>query len=245
MIAPYTAKQLESQLKGFSVRSVERRGKQIIFTLLKGKKSQYVILHLRMSGRLRVVSKEEPRGAHDRISVAFHGGDELRFVDPRKFGRFLLVDSLQLEKHIERLGPEPLDAKFSAQDLFKILSRRKRALKPLLLDQEVIVGLGNIYVDESLWAAKLHPLRKASSLSEQEVSNLHREIRRILNEAIKMNGTDFGDGVVHNGKFVPKVYGRAGKPCKRCKNLLDRLVVAQRGTVVCNHCQRDNPGKRR
>ena len=107
----------------------------------------------------------------------------------------------------------------------------------VLLDQSVIAGLGNIYVDESLWASKIHPLRKANTLSLEESSRLYKEVRKILRQAIKKNGTDFGDGVIHNGKFTPKVYGRGGESCKRCKGELERLVVAQRGTVVCNYCQ--------
>ena len=156
-------------------------------------------------------------------------------ADPRKFGRAYLVDSPDLV--LSHLGPEPLDKEFSADNFVSLMSNRKGALKPLLLNQSFIAGLGNIYVDEILWASKLHPLRNANTLSDKQMRDIYKNMKSILNAAISAHGTDFGDGVIHGGKYRPKVYGRADKKCSRCKSLILKMIVGSRGTHYCSGCQ--------
>ncbi|MCB0328024.1 MAG: DNA-formamidopyrimidine glycosylase [Bdellovibrionales bacterium] len=235
MIEPYSPSELSLRLVSKRIAAVWRRAKYIVVEVQGQNEREILLLHLRMSGRLLI---NRTPSNHDRITVTLSGGKTMRFVDPRKFGRFTLLDRGEFNERMEKLGPEPLEDTFRWQDLYQILTFRARTLKPLLLDQSIIAGLGNIYVDESLWSSALHPLRNSKTLTPEEVKRLHQNIRRILKRAISLNGTDFGDGVVHNGKFVPQVYGRAGEECRRCGSELERLVVATRGTVVCNNCQR-------
>jgi formamidopyrimidine-DNA glycosylase len=136
------------------------------------------------------------------------------------------------------LGVEPLSSDFTPQLLGDLLKKRRTAIKRLLLDQSIVAGLGNIYVDESLWLAKIHPLKQANTVSRDQVGRLHEAIRSVLGEAIELLGTDFGDGVVDGGMYVPKVYGREGKGCSRCEGVIVRIVVGQRGTHYCRGCQR-------
>lgn len=241
MIEPYSPRTLKRRITGYTVQAVRRRAKCILFSLShstdREASSLTLFIHLRMSGRLQVVDRNSASHPHARIVLLFGDGSECRFVDPRKFGRCTLLTTEELDARLCSYGPEPLDPQFSAREFFNALQLRKRALKPLLLDQQFIAGIGNIYADESLWEAGLHPLRVAQDVTFEEGKLLLKAIKRILRSAIRLNGTDFGDGVVHNGKFKPRVYGRGGKPCPRCKTILTRLVVAQRGTVVCNTCQ--------
>lgn len=240
MIEPYSLKKLKKQLTGLRVDAVSRRAKCIIISLADNDKPLplALLVHLRMSGRLQVADSSRSPHPHSRVILCFADGSECRFIDPRKFGRFTLLSQEGLEQKLNQYGPEPLQSSFRAKNFYQALQSKKRSLKPLLLDQQFIAGIGNIYADESLWEAGIHPLRAADSLSFDEAKQLLKAIKRILRSAIRLNGTDFGDGVVHNGRFKPRVYGQNGKQCKRCGKELERLVVAQRGTVVCNTCQR-------
>jgi formamidopyrimidine-DNA glycosylase len=139
------------------------------------------------------------------------------------------------------IGPEPLDAAFNLPKFRALVQSRSGAVKPLLLNQSFLAGVGNIYADESLWLAKIHPLRAADSLSDAEIAALYRSIRQVLRRAIDDQGTDAGDGVIA-GDYAPRVYGREGKPCYRCHQPLRRIVVGQRGTHFCPRCQ---PKRRR
>ena len=241
MLEPYSPRTLKRRITGYTVADVKRRAKCILITLSNSKdrdtSSFTLLIHLRMSGRLQIVDAKSSSHPHARVILSFDDGSECRFIDPRKFGRCTLLTQEELDTRLCSYGPEPLDARFSSRAFFNALQLRKRALKPLLLDQQFIAGIGNIYADESLWEARLHPLRSAHDVSLKEASVLLKAIKRILRSAIRLNGTDFGDGVVHNGQFEPRVYGRGGEPCPRCGMDLTRLVVAQRGTVVCNTCQ--------
>ncbi|MCB0319615.1 MAG: bifunctional DNA-formamidopyrimidine glycosylase/DNA-(apurinic or apyrimidinic site) lyase [Bdellovibrionales bacterium] len=236
MVEPHTPIRLAKALIGRKILNVDRRGKYLLLHLDDMHSS--LVIHLRMSGRLRVYSESSSRSKHDHVVLEFENGEELRFTDPRKFGRLALFDLTRREALEQKLGPEPLARKFTAKKFHQLLVKRSGGIKRLLLDQSVVAGLGNIYTDEALWSAKIHPERPGTSLSQEESSILWAHIRRILKEAIVLNGTDFGDGVVSHGKFSPQVYGRSGASCPRCGNVLSKLVVAQRGTVVCNHCQR-------
>lgn len=221
-------------LRGRRITQVGRRGKFIRFDLDPG--PEVVLAHLRMSGSFDVLAATSPADKHDRLVLSLSNGKEIRFCDPRKFGKIYLVS--ESDAVLGRLGVEPLEEQFTVVRLGQLLKNQRARIKPFLLRQDKIAGLGNIYVDEALWFARVHPLRSAASLNSSEVALLHRGIRKILLDAIAKSGTDFGDGVVYGGGYAPKVYGRDGGPCPRCKRVIRRMVVGQRGTHVCVRCQR-------
>lgn len=221
---------------GCKVSAVTRRGKFIVLSLAHDTQPERFLLgHLRMSGSMDVVKSSAPIGKHDRVILQFRGGKELRFNDPRKFGRFYLVE--QLAEITGKLGHEPLDEKLGVDEFYERLHTKRGILKSLLLNQTFLAGVGNIYADESLWKAGLHPRRRADSLTRKEAARLLQEIRATLLEAIEAKGTDAGDGVVVDGGYEPKAYARHGQPCFKCKTGMKRIVVGQRGTHFCPHCQ--------
>jgi formamidopyrimidine-DNA glycosylase len=229
-------------IKGRRVNSIRRRGKFMVFELSGGLS---LLMHLRMSGRLHWVSRHARRLPHEHVVVEFDNGRQLRLHDTRKFGRFYLVENPQ--EVLGRLGPEPLTRSFTATALAQRVTPRKRSLKPLLLDQTVIAGLGNIYVDEALWEAGLHPCRLSSSLTPREIKALHRAIARVLRRGLKNLGTSLGTGKPNfysvarrqgRNRDELKVFRRTGLPCPRCKTPIQRIVVGQRSTHVCPACQR-------
>lgn len=224
------------------ITAIGRRGKFLVFGLAGGRS---MLLHLRMSGRLHLVAAAAPRSAHEHVVIGFEDGSELRLHDTRKFGRIYLLE--QAEKILGRLGPEPLGTEFSAGRLADMLASRCRLLKPLLLDQSFLAGLGNIYVDEALWEARLHPQRRSDSLSAAEVNALHAAIRRVLRRGIRNLGTSLGTGKANfysvsrrRGRNVEelKVFRRTGEPCPRCGGAIRRIIVGQRSTHLCPRCQR-------
>ena len=188
-----------------------------------------------MSGSLDVVSSKSPVALHDRVIFELNNGKSLRFNDTRKFGRMYLARSL--EEIVGDLGIEPLSNEFTPDYLLEGMKKRSRTIKPLLLDQSFIAGLGNIYVDESLWQAEINPKAKSDRIPRAKVTALHSAIQEILTEAISFLGTDFGDNVVHGGMYRPRVYGRESEPCLRCGKNIKRIVVGQRGTHYCPACQ--------
>ena len=203
-----------------------------------------MLMHLRMSGRLNLIAEESPRKKHEHVILNFKGGKQLRFHDTRKFGRIYLTSDA--DKILGRLGPEPLAAGFTCKMLARRLSLRQRLLKPLLLDQTFIAGLGNIYVDEALWESKIHPCRIAASLTEPEIRALHRAIPRVLKRGLRNLGTSLGTGKAnfhsiakHQGRNRDelKVFRRIDRPCPRCQTKIQRIIVGQRGTHVCPGCQ--------
>ncbi len=225
-----------TDVRGRQVLNLRRRGKFIVFSL----DATSLLIHLRMSGRLLLA----PQGAerHLRMRLDLDEGRSLYFYDPRKFGRIWLLDEPQ--EVLGRLGPEPLADDFTVEVLSELLRGRRGMLKPLLLDQQFIAGLGNIYADESLFRAGIHPRRPANSLIPDEVRRLHRAIRKVLSEAIEHCGTTF-DGVYlrpggEEGEQVAHllVYGRTGQPCPRCGTPIERTTVGGRGTHICPNCQR-------
>jgi formamidopyrimidine-DNA glycosylase len=161
-------------------------------------------------------------------------GQQLRFNDVRKFGKMWVA--IDPEEVTGAIGPEPLAADFNLPKFRSLVQSRSGVIKPLLLNQTFLAGVVNIYADESLWLAKIHPLRKADSLSETEIAALYRSIRKVLRKAIDDQGTDAGDGVIE-GAYEPRVYGREGQPCYRCRRPIHRITVGQRGTHFCPHCQ--------
>jgi formamidopyrimidine-DNA glycosylase len=204
-----------------------------------------LLMHLRMSGRLNLVAADTPRTKHEHVTISFDKNRQLRFHDPRKFGRLHLTKDPQ--RILGRLGLEPLASTFGAKNLAEGLTSRKRQLKPLLLDQTFIAGLGNIYVDEALWEAKLHPCRSSASLLTAEIRALHRAIPRVLKRGLMNLGTSLGGGQTnfysvasHRGrnKDQLKVFRRTDFPCPRCKSPIERIIVGQRSTHICSNCQK-------
>lgn len=211
-----------------------RRGKFIGLQIGKDR-PLYLFTHLRMSGTMDVIASNNPPHTHDRVIVYFKSGKSLRFNDTRKFGRMYLYDSL--DEISARVGIEPLSATFTVDALSSILRAHSSRIKPLLLNQHLIAGLGNIYVDECLWKAGIHPASLSSQVSSTKTKALHMAIQETLKEAISLLGTDFGDGVVDGGMYSPKVYGREGEDCRKCGSKIVKIVVGQRGTHLCRKCQ--------
>ncbi len=229
------------ELQGLRILTVGRRGKWLTLSLDEG---YTLLIHLRMSGQVRL----EPEGAeidrHARVALTLDDGRRMTLVDPRKFGRMVLTANPM--DVLGDLGPEPLGEELTAGRLEDMLSRRRGRLKPLLLNQHFLAGLGNIYTDESLWRARLHPLRLANTLSREEAERLHGAIREVLREAITREGTTLDDGGYTGadgrpGRFAGQlaVYGRAGEPCPRCGTTIVRIVVGGRGTHFCPSCQQE------
>lgn len=224
--------EFEPRLVGQVIENVGRRGKFLHFQLTR----DWLLYHLRMSGDLLVRPLGAPPQPHDRLILTLDGDIELAFNDARKFGRVWLVD--EVDQVVGHLGPEPLDEGLLVEDLFARLHATRRQLKPLLLDQTFLAGLGNIYVDEALNLAKLHPLTPANSLTEEEARTLLESIRTVLRDGISRNGASI-DWVYRGGDFQNylRVYQRTGLPCPECGTPIARMTVGQRGTHFCPHCQ--------
>ncbi|NSW53150.1 MAG: bifunctional DNA-formamidopyrimidine glycosylase/DNA-(apurinic or apyrimidinic site) lyase [Anaerolineae bacterium] len=221
-----------------TVLAVERRGKFIIMRMGPAD----LLVHLRMSGDLRVETlrdeNSQPRQLlpHDRVVIDFQDETRLVFNNPRKFGRMWLVpDAAEVTGH---LGPEPLSDEMTGARLFDMLQQHKRMLKPLLMDQTFLAGMGNIYTDEALYLAGLHPRRQSASLTRDEADHLMEAIRQVLQDGIRANGASI-DWVYRGGGFQNqfRVYQRTGEACMRCGHTIERTVVGQRGTHFCPLCQ--------
>jgi formamidopyrimidine-DNA glycosylase len=233
-------KKFKQQIKGQEIKEVTRRAKFFILNL-----SDFnLLIHLRMSGDLSIKDSKIAPNKHDRLVLRLLPGDSslqagpsnLVFNDTRKFGRVWLTANP--EEVLGKLGPEPLSKRFTPQWLYTALRSRHRQLKPLLLDQTFLAGLGNIYADESLNLAKLHPLTASDSVTLQQAEALHEAIRNVLKEGIRRNGASF-DWVYRGGEFQNyfRVYDRAGKSCPTCGTNIERIIVGQRSTHYCPNCQ--------
>lgn len=233
------ANQFTRQLLTTRITTITRRGKYIHLLLDSGKS---LLIHLRMTGSLTLRTINQKKDHHDRIIFQF-ANQELVFHDPRKFGRIILTVNPQM--WLEKLGIEPLGKNFTASELYRRIHSRKTRLKTLLLDQTFIAGIGNIYADESLFLAKIHPCRGGNTLSEDEVRSLHHAIQQTLTNAISNRGTSLGNG---EGNFASagqrglyglqlRVYRRTDQPCFVCQTPIEKIKVSQRSTHFCPHCQ--------
>jgi len=227
-----------NQVAGRRIEDVGRRGKFLVLSLAG---DRTLLVHLRMTGSLLIRDPADPWETHARLAFRLDDGKELRFVNVRKFGRIYLVrDPAEV---VGDLGPEPLGDDFTVDAFRALFENRRGMIKPRLLDQRFIAGLGNIYVDEALFRARIHPQRTADSLTSEEMGGLYDAIREVLREAIADQGTSRSDYVRPDGTEGThqerlRVSGRAKEPCPCCGTEIERLVVGGRGTYVCPRCQR-------
>lgn len=220
------------RLLGQVVTEISRRGKYLILKL----KHDWLLIHLRMSGDIYMEEENVPPLPHDRLRLHLDNGYRLTFNDARKFGRVWLVsDPITV---LGNLGPEPLERSLTADKLYHLLHHTRRQIKPLLLDQTFVAGMGNIYTDEALHLARLHPTLPANLISMSETNTLLKSIRTVLKEGIKRQGASI-DWVYRGGDFQNyfRVYQRTGLPCPQCGTTIERMLVAQRGTHFCPRCQ--------
>jgi formamidopyrimidine-DNA glycosylase len=226
--------ELKARLLGERIEEIHRRGKYLVFRLSGG---ESLIVHLKMTGDLMVLPAGDPPHQHDRVVFDLDSGHQLRFRDPRKFGRLYLTgDPCRI---LGKLGPEPLADGFTKEDFMALFDRRSGRIKPLLLDQEFIAGLGNIYADEALFLAGIRPERRTDTLREDEKQRLYQAIRYVLNLAIEQNGTSLADETYRGGRYQQQflVYGREDQPCPKCGSLIRRIRLGQRSAHFCPDCQ--------
>jgi formamidopyrimidine-DNA glycosylase len=231
--------QLALVLTGQAIRAVDRRAKYLLFRTATGT----LLVHLGMSGSLRMVDPDVAPGRHDHIDVLLEGGSCLRYHDPRRFGCFLWLIPGEIHPLLRDLGPEPLSAEFDGQFLYRRSRGRKGPIKNFVMDGKVVVGVGNIYANEALFLSGIRPTRPAGRISLARYRRLADVIKQVLTSAIEQGGTtlrDFVGGDGRPGYFAQQllVYGRAGQPCKCCGASLRELRLGQRSSVYCVTCQR-------
>jgi formamidopyrimidine-DNA glycosylase len=230
---------IHAELPGQRIAAVTRRAKYLLLEAQTGS----ALLHLGMSGVLRVLPAAAPVGAHDHVDLALDSGRVLRFTDPRRFGCLLWQPAGQTHELLSDLGPEPLSAAFDGRHLFGLSRGRRASVKTFLMDQTVVVGVGNIYAAESLFRAGIHPLRAAGAVSRARYGRLAEAVKAILDHAIARGGTTLRDFLAPDGApgyFEQElwVYGREGQPCRACGTALRHARIGQRATVWCPRCQR-------
>jgi formamidopyrimidine-DNA glycosylase len=230
---------MAAAVRGQRVEAVERRAKYLLLRLTRGT----LMLHLGMSGSLRVLPGDTPRVAHDHVDIRLDSGKLLRFNDPRRFGSLKLLEgTLADEPLLRHLAPEPLEAGFDGAYLFRITRRRRVAIKQLVMNGRLVTGVGNIYASEALFRAGVRPGRAARSLTRKECDRLATGIRRVLRMAIRFGGTTLRDYVGAEGApgyFKRKlyVYERAGEPCRKCGTPIRQVTHGARSTYYCPSCQ--------
>ena len=241
LVRPYEPAEVASELEGERVAAVERRGKYLI---VRFESDRVLLIHLRMTGSLRHSGSDHlEEDAHRRAVVRLDDGTDVAYRDVRRFGTWLVLEPGELEPYLStRVGEEPLDALFTAVRLGERLARRRAPIKAALLDQRTLAGLGNIYVDEALWRARIHPLRPAESIDRTELRRLHKAIRTTLEAGLARQGSTLRDYALPDGGSGSmqdefKVYGRGGEPCDRCGTPIAKTRVGGRGTWFCPHCQ--------
>ncbi len=228
-------------LIGLKIIDVKRRGKNIILQLSGG---NLILIHLGMTGNLIYLKKPAPLKKHDHLNMEFSDKSQLRYNDPRKFGKFKLVKSSRIENigDLKSLGPEPLE--ITENDFIRLLQTRRGRIKSTLLNQKFIAGIGNIYADEVLFEAKIHPEEKPCNINSNRLKKLHQAIQEILKKAIKAGGSSIDNYLTVEGKqgffqLQHKAYGKKGMPCPRCNTKIKRIVLNQRSSYFCPKCQRE------
>lgn len=230
--------EIDQELPGQVVRSLRRRAKYLLFETSAGT----AMLHLGMSGSLRIIDADEPAGKHDHVDILFDSGKALRFRDPRRFGSLLWTREPYEHDLLRYLGPEPLSPEFDGDCLWRQARGRRVAIKQFIMSSSVVVGVGNIYASEALFLAGIHPKRSAGRISAARMDCLANAIKTVLQKAIDAGGTtlrDFrgGDGEPGYFQLELEVYGRTGEPCRRCARPLSAQVLGQRSTFYCKDCQ--------
>ncbi|MEO0442605.1 MAG: bifunctional DNA-formamidopyrimidine glycosylase/DNA-(apurinic or apyrimidinic site) lyase [Pseudomonadota bacterium] len=231
---------LASTLEKRKLLDVQRRGKYLLLAFHHG----HLLIHLGMSGSLRIIHPEDALRKHDHVDILFSKNICLRFHDPRRFGCILWTDKPVLEHSLlAQLGPEPLHDTFNGEYLFNKSRKRSKDIKAFIMDSRIVVGVGNIYANESLFSAGIRPSKAAGKVTAKQYHSLAQEIKRVLKRSIKQGGTTLRDFVGSDGNpgyFLQQlnVYGREGLACKACGKPLKHIRQAQRATVYCPHCQR-------
>ena len=238
---PVEPREVAAELEGEVVAAVERRGKYLIVRFETGR---VLLIHLRMTGTMRHESNGAPEhDPHLRVVVTLDDGSDVSYRDVRRFGTWLLLEpGAETEYLAERLGEEPLTRAFTPASLAARFDRRRAPVKAALLDQRAAAGMGNIYADEALWRAQIHPLRPAGDLDEAELKRLHKAVRDALKAGIARQGTTLRDYRTPDGaegrmQTALRVYGREGEPCYRCGDQIGKTRAAGRGTLYCPSCQ--------
>lgn len=236
MIAPYSCSSFSKKICNERIIKLSRNGKWIIFELSNNK---FLLVHLRMSGSF---SKKPSK--YDRAEILLSGGVKLFYRDSRKFGKWIFT--YNPSSILNKLGPDALSKDFSWKYFYELMNKKNRMIKPFLLDQSFIAGIGNIYADEALWLAKIHPKKISNTISINDQKKLYSSIQEVLKIGIRNRGTSLGKGKSNykdlNGKSgrpkdMVKAYGRRGENCERCSNTMEKIYVAQRGTTICPKCQ--------
>jgi formamidopyrimidine-DNA glycosylase len=233
------AAQIEAALQSKKISHVRRSGKHIVFDLqapgANGSSTAQWLVHLGMTGRLLVCSPDQEMEKHTHAVLRLESGREVRFVDPRRFGRLAVIENFTPP------GAEPLNT--SAEQFATLFRGRKTPIKSALLNQKLLSGVGNIYADEALFRAGLRPRRRAASLTHEELARLHKGLQQVLKEAIRLGGSSISDYVDSNGEegffqLKHRVYGREGLPCRKCKTAIKRVVITGRSSHYCPKCQK-------
>jgi formamidopyrimidine-DNA glycosylase len=229
---------LSAQLSGRQITSVERRAKYLLLATDIGE----VMIHLGMSGSLRIIEQEKPK-KHDHLDLVLCNGKTIRFNDPRRFGSVLLAPAGQQHKLLASLGVEPLLDEFNIDYLWPLAKQRKLPIKAFIMNNQVVVGVGNIYAQEALFLTGIHPGRAANRISKKRLESLIEAIKQVLAKAIEAGGSSLKDFTGADGKpgyfqQTLNVYGRQGEACVVCSNPLKQLTIGQRNTAFCSHCQR-------
>ena len=241
VVRPFEPQAVARELEGERVAALDRRGKYLIVRFESGRA---LLIHLRMTGSLRHISRgSRADDPYRRAVVRLDDGSDVAYRDVRRFGTWLLAEPHEVEPYIsDRLGGEPLERTFTSLRLGERLEGRRAPIKAALLDQRTVAGLGNIYVDEALWRARIHPLRPAGEVDSEELKRLTRAIKDALKAGIARQGASLRDYSTPDGRRGRmqdefRVYGRAGEPCRRCGTPIDKIRAGGRGTWYCPACQ--------
>jgi formamidopyrimidine-DNA glycosylase len=245
---------LESELPGRTIARVERYGKFLLLRLdsddvrKTDRPESALLVHLGMTGMLSSCAVREPQVKHTHVVMLLGDGRELRYVDPRRFGRMAYLAGEGLFQELKRFGADPLEV--NLQEFRSRVQLRRARIKALLLDQSVLRGVGNIYADESLWKARIHPAQWGVRLKPTQVKSLYTELQKVLQKAILLRGSSISDFLDPQGRpgeyqFHHRAYGREGRPCFRCKTRIRRVIVAGRSSYFCPNCQKTPRGSKR